>query len=67
MTITPADIGKLVRIRPINGQHHWMRGRLVAINGKRAEVLPFTHKHTELFDVDRVRVWKAKQREQGVS
>ena len=29
--ITADDINKLVRIKPINAQRHWMRGKLVGL------------------------------------
>jgi hypothetical protein len=60
--VTEADIGKLVRIRSVDGQQHWMRGRLIAMasRGRVAIVKPFTHKHAERIPAKWVNVWKAK-------
>lgn len=61
--ITADDINKLVRIKPINAQRHWMRGKLVGLEkqGRVAVVFFFTHKHTEKIKANRVKLWAGKQ------
>lgn len=69
MSITEQDINKLVRVKPIDAQRHWMRGRLVGLEkgGRVAIVFFFTHKHTEKIKASRVKLWMGKQHDNSTA